>query len=283
MSESGNRVLVVAAEDYTGASPVQTPGPHFADTYVDALAANGQQADVYDVDAAGRLAPDALGVLSHYDAVVWETGDDLVTRTAGRGAGNADRLALDEMLEFRSYMNEGGKVLLRATPPASSTPTTSATSSTTRRAQIACNPLPAGIDPRRCLPLWGSFFGGDQTQDVLQYYLGAYLAVPADGLDDNGGAFDSVGIDDPFTGLTWGLDDPVFAGNTTRRSSFLATSGILPTDQFQQFESWAAARYDKPGGPFDPHTGTSTSTRRSPTSPTRGSPARSRFRPVAGR
>src|SRR5262245_29281862 len=39
VSESGNRVLVVAAEDYTGASPVQaTDGPHYADTYVDALA-----------------------------------------------------------------------------------------------------------------------------------------------------------------------------------------------------------------------------------------------------
>ena len=71
VSESGNRVLVVAAEDYTGASPVQDPaGPHFVDTYIDALAANGQQADVYDIDAAGRIAPDALGVLSHYDAVV---------------------------------------------------------------------------------------------------------------------------------------------------------------------------------------------------------------------
>ncbi|MGH9249662.1 MAG: M14 family metallopeptidase, partial [Acidimicrobiales bacterium] len=31
VSESGNRMLVVAAEDYTGASPVQTPGPHFVD------------------------------------------------------------------------------------------------------------------------------------------------------------------------------------------------------------------------------------------------------------
>ena len=54
---------------------------------------------------AGRIAPDVLGVLSHYDAVVWETGNDLITRTAGRAGGNADRLALDELLEFRSYMN----------------------------------------------------------------------------------------------------------------------------------------------------------------------------------
>ena len=99
VSNTGNRVLVVAAEDYTGTSPDQTPGPHYLDYYVDALEANGVEADVYDVDAAGRVAPDQFGVLSHYDAVIWYTGDDVVTRTAGREPGNADRLALDQMLE----------------------------------------------------------------------------------------------------------------------------------------------------------------------------------------
>ena len=246
-------MLVVAAEDYTGASPVQDPaGPHFADTYTDALAANGQQADVYDIDAAGRIAPDALGVLSHYDAVVWETGNDLVTRTAGRGGGNADRLALDELLEFRSYMNEGGKVLFAGDSAGQQYIMAQLYDP---KGEIVCNPPPAGTDPRRCLPLFGSFGGGDTTNDVLQYYLGAYVAVANDGHVD-GAAFDSVGVADPFTDLAWGLDDPIFAGNTVRRSSFLATSGILPVDQFKQFESWAAARYDKPGGPFDPHTGT---------------------------
>ncbi len=198
------------------------------------------------------LRPDALGVLSHYDAVVWETGNDLVTRTAGRAGGNADRLALDELLEFRSYMNEGGKVLLAGD---SAGQQYTMAQLYDPKGEIACNPLPAGTDPRRCLPLFGSFFGGDATNDVLQYYLGGYVAVANDGHVD-GAAFDSVGVDDPFTGLTWGLDDPIFAGNTVRRSSFLATSGILPVDQFEQFESWPAARYDKPGGPFDPHTGT---------------------------
>jgi hypothetical protein len=257
VSESGNRVLVVAAEDYTGASPVQTPGgPHYANTYVDALAANSQQADVYDIDAAGRLAPDALGVLSHYDAVVWETGDDLVTRNAGRAGGNADRLALDEILEFRSYMNEGGKVML-AGDSAGQQYAQAAVGNQLYdpKGQVVCNPPPAGIDPRRCLPLWGSFGGGDQVQDVLQYYLGAYLPVANDG-HAGGTAFGSTGVDDPFTGLSWGLNDPVFAGNNFRRSSFLTTSGVLPTDQFKQFDSWPAARYAKPGGPFDPHTGT---------------------------
>ena len=57
VSDSGNRVLVVAAEDYTGASPVQTGGPNYVNYYLDALQANGVRADVYDVDARGRIAP----------------------------------------------------------------------------------------------------------------------------------------------------------------------------------------------------------------------------------
>ena len=85
VSDTGNDVLVVAAEDYTGASPVQTAGPHYLDYYLDALEANGVEVDVYDVDARGRTAPDHMGVLSHYDAVVWYTGDDVVTRRAGWG------------------------------------------------------------------------------------------------------------------------------------------------------------------------------------------------------
>ena len=87
------------------------PGPHYLQYYLDALAANGIQADVYDVDANGRTAPDDLGVLSHYKAVIWYTGDDTVTREPGWGAGNASRLAMDEMLDMREYMNEGGRVL----------------------------------------------------------------------------------------------------------------------------------------------------------------------------
>jgi hypothetical protein len=65
VSETGRRVLVVAAEDYSGVSPPQTPGPHYLSCYLNALQANGVTADVYDVDARGRTAPDHLGVLSH--------------------------------------------------------------------------------------------------------------------------------------------------------------------------------------------------------------------------
>ena len=62
-------------------------------------------------------------------------------------------------------------------------------------------------------------------------------------------------INDPFTGLAWGLNGR--RARTTRDDtmSYIATSGILPPDEFKQFESWPSARWDKPGGPFAPHTG----------------------------
>jgi hypothetical protein len=255
VSESGNRVLVVAAEDYTGASPAQPAGgPFYLDQYLDALAANGQVADVWDVDAKGRTAPDALGVLSHYDAAIWYTGDDIVTRAAGRLGGNADRLALDEMYEVRAFMNEGGKVLYSGdyagyqysgAPPVG-------TQLYDPQGEIACNPLPADVDPRRCLRLRGS---GDNVNDVLQYWFGGYLQIPGDGHDENGEVYDVVGLDDPFTGASWGMNGPESADNQDATSSFISTSGILPVTEFPQFESWPSARWDKPGGPFDPHTG----------------------------
>ena len=118
---------------------------------------------------------------------------------------------------------------------------------------IACDPLPAGVDERRCLLLSGS---GDGTNDVLQYWFGGYLGIEGDGLDAQGHALDVIGIDDPFTGLTWGLNGGQSAKNQDDTMSYVATSGILPVDRFKQFESWPSSVWDKPGGPFAPHTGT---------------------------
>src|SRR3712207_4757476 len=64
------------------------------------------------------------------------------------------------------------------------------------------------------------------------------------------------GIGDPFEGLAqWSLTAPQAAAPPGSTSSFVTTSGILPVDEYPQFESWASARWAKPGGPFDPHTG----------------------------
>ncbi|KOG66832.1 peptidase M14 [Streptomyces griseoflavus] len=80
--------LVIAEEGGTA------PARHTA-AYTKALAANGHRAAVWDVARQGT--PDALGVLSHFEKVVWYTG-------AGR-PGGATQLAV------RDYLNEGGKLL----------------------------------------------------------------------------------------------------------------------------------------------------------------------------
>ena len=264
ISDSGRKVLVVAAEDYTGASPVQAgvTAPKYLNYYLDAIRANGFRADVYDVDARGRTAPDHLGVLSHYDAVVWYTGDDVVTRPAGQAAGNADRLAQDMMLEFRAYMNEHGNVLYTGPFAAQQYSSSGAAGSQFYdpkgvgpcRVGGVPNPDPA-FDPRRCLGLFGSP-NSDGVMDVLEYWLGAYALAVDDGRnEETGGLFDIAGVDDPFSGLRWGFG-PDGAANQTMSASFVSTSGILPRAEYPQFNSWPSARWDKPGGPFAPHTGT---------------------------
>ncbi|MBQ1001232.1 M14 family metallopeptidase [Streptomyces sp. RK62] len=79
--------VLVVAEEGAGAPQAQK--------YVDALKAAGHKAVVWDV--AAQDAPDALGVLGHFDTVVHYTGAGV--------PGNATQLQL------RAYLNEGGKLL----------------------------------------------------------------------------------------------------------------------------------------------------------------------------
>ena len=71
------------ASNVPGYASTSASTPNFLSAYESALTANGISYDVYDVDARGRTAPDHLGVLSHYESVVWYTGNDLVTREPG--------------------------------------------------------------------------------------------------------------------------------------------------------------------------------------------------------
>jgi hypothetical protein len=254
--ESSNRVLVLAAEDYTGISPVykKTTGPTYLSYYLDALAANGIGADVYDVDANFRKAPSPLGVLGHYDAVIWYTGDDIITREPGWGPGNASRLAMDTILHVREYLNEGGKAMWTGKNAGLQYSTNQAQAYDPTAENAQCSALPDTVDPRRCLIVHGS---GDLQNDVLEYYFGGFLLNAGAGLDEAGDIFDVLGVDTPFDSLTLMFNGPDSAQNGSNADSYIATSGILPPDDFPQFESWVSSRYDRPGGPFDPHTGES--------------------------
>jgi hypothetical protein len=240
--ESGNDVLVLAAEDYSGISPVykKTAGPTYLSYYLKALAANGISADVYDVDANGRTAPSQLGVLSHYKAVIWYTADDVITRERGMVPGTASRLANDEMLAVRAYLNEGGRLLYTGKNAGFE-------QAFGYEFNIETNaPCDPDSDEDGCQPL---------SDDFLQYYLGAYIYNDEAGATPNGKIYDILGIDEPYAdGLEWSIGTPS-AGNQDHSASFIPTSTLLPTDQFPQFESWISAKYDRAGGPFDPHTG----------------------------
>ena len=113
----GTRLLVVVGGDHRrreAARPAPAgsaaPAGRLAPV-VAALTANGVDADVYDVEAHGHVAPDPLGVLGHYEAVVW-TGDDAPrTDSTSPIPESVSRLANDEMLALRDYLNEGGRLL----------------------------------------------------------------------------------------------------------------------------------------------------------------------------
>ena len=136
------RVLVVAAEDYTGKSPNVTAGydtsPRYLDEHVAALEAAGYEVNVFDVDAPPENGgspnpvpheaikyPTYLGAMSHFDAVNYYTGDDFApedvantnprrptSATSQTGSYEMAPWAHKIMLELREYANNGGKLLI---------------------------------------------------------------------------------------------------------------------------------------------------------------------------
>ena len=57
-------------------------------------------------------------MLSHYDAVVWDTGNDNVTRTHSQAGPSGQARAHDTQLAVRDFMNEGGRLLYTGSSPA---------------------------------------------------------------------------------------------------------------------------------------------------------------------
>ena len=121
-SDTGDPVLVLADEDYSGALPNYPQGLEFVAQHTAALTAAGYASDVWDTDKGADGVPHPLGVLSHYDAVVWYTGanritadpEDVFTETP---FGDFPFVSAAERQQYltlavRDYMNEGGKVVV---------------------------------------------------------------------------------------------------------------------------------------------------------------------------
>jgi len=255
-----NQVLILADTDYTGPSnfPAYTAGdgtPPFLSAYTDAVTASGRTYDVYDVDAMGA-APDHLGVLGHYDAAIWYTANDLLSRVAGQPGGTgAETRANTMMLQVRAYLNEGGRLLYTGRHagwqfanafdynPVSTPP--------------FCNNVDQTVDDG-CLAL---------SDDFLQYWLGAYLFVDDGGTDrgdpttpDDDSAFDVGGTDVPYAAAStdpWAIDQGFTTGRGATTQSFITTSSILKISDYPQFTSTAPAQWiTGVAGAYSPYSGT---------------------------
>ena len=132
-----------------------------------ALTAAGRTSDVYDFDTQDRN-PASLGVLSHYDAVLWETGDDIILRAQGQverdhDEGRAGHRVVGPRLPPARAARRWSAASTRSSPRHRMVPT-----STTRSPPPECTT--PNVYP--CLPV---------LNDFQQYWLGAYNYI------DNGG------------------------------------------------------------------------------------------------
>jgi hypothetical protein len=255
VAPAGKRVLVLAAEDYAGPTPADADGePNYLNSYRTALTtATGFAPSVYDVDAMGRQAPDALGVLAHFDAVIWYTGEDYLTREPGQVPGTGtSRLALDEVIAVRDYLNEGGQVFLGGKH---------AGQQFFEGYEFRNEGFPQPDEDKHgewCDAELAEARDGciAHTNDFFQYYLGAYLRVEDGGSwDDGTGDVRPVVGTAPFTG-TWtpgnAPEDPSAGAPTATLAS---TSSMLQTPAYDDFSEVVASWDRLEAGPFTPHTG----------------------------
>ncbi len=249
--DTGNDVLVIANEDYTGVNPIYDPAitaPKYADAYVASLAANGIEASVWDVTSQG--VPHDLGVLDHFDAVVWYQGDNRLTQdpedelTDTFLFGPLPDLSVAEREQYltlavRDYLNAGGKALV-----------TGETAGYTGLLGGAVGGIYYGLDgaPEEDCVVTQDFFSDCLllADDFFQYYLGAFDR--SDAADPAG----YLGTGDPLTGLEGTLGSALASANPVDEAgSFTPTSEALPIADFPQFASSGVAEYAA-GGP-DPY------------------------------
>ena len=252
VQDTGSPALVIANEDYTGAvnagEPPHAAGPKYLDAHVAVLEANGITPDVWDVDASG--VPHDLGVLSHYDAVLWYLGDNRLTQdpedllTDTYLFGEVADLSVAERQQYltmalRDFLNEGGKLALAGE-----------TAAYYGALGGALGGIYYGLDgaPDEDCVVTADFFSDCLilADDFTQYWLGAYGRTPV-------GADGVAGTDTPLEGIEALFGGPATVDNPVDEAGQLtATSDVLPVSEFPQFESWPVAEYLNPSGPFIP-------------------------------
>ncbi|WP_111767318.1 M14 family metallopeptidase [Nakamurella deserti] len=249
-------VLVIADEDYEGVNPTYpatVTAPKYAQEYVDALAAAGHRATVWDVTAQG--VPHDLGVLAHFPAVVWYLGDNRLTQdpedelTDIGGESYPDAAVAERQqyltLAVRDHLNAGGKLAFSGETAAYYGPLAGDFGGLLYGLDGAPDQdcaIPADFSTD-CLVL---------SDDFTQYYLGAFARTTSTGPTG------AVGTAEPFTGGGVAFGGPATVANPLDEAgAFLPTSAVLPESEFPQFRSWVSGRYEggEVAAPFEPLVG----------------------------
>ncbi|MEU5882761.1 M14 family zinc carboxypeptidase [Spirillospora sp. NPDC047279] len=243
-------VLVIADEDYTGVNPTYPAGtsaPKYAQQYADLVKASKHKPLVWDIDKDG--VPHDLGVLKHFEAVVWYLGDNRLTQDAADAivptflgdfpdSQVADR-AKDLVLSVRSYLNEGGKLLYTGETTGYNGPLN----------RVNGGGIYYGLKghPERPCVVQANFRDDCEllSDDFLQYYLGGYDRARV------GTPTQVVGTDRPLDGVTADLGGTA-SNPLNEAGGFQVTSTVLPAAQFPQFRSWKAGDYLGAAAPFEP-------------------------------
>ncbi|MGH8990836.1 MAG: hypothetical protein ACRDZ7_04835, partial [Acidimicrobiia bacterium] len=187
-----------------------------------ALAAAGIATDVYDVEAHGRRPPHPLGVLAHYRAVVWVTpGPSGVTLP-----GVSSRLALEESMAARDYLNGGGRLLYLGREAGRPYAEGDEYDPAGYPGDHPCNPFDRGEDG--CTVL---------SDDFFQYWLGANHREQTGGQEVEG-----VGV--PFEGAAFSLEGSA----PGRTSAFEPVAEASDAADYPHLEGATSARYRPPTG-----------------------------------
>jgi hypothetical protein len=259
-SDSDARALIVADEDYTGVNPTYPAGttaPKYVDEYAAALDANGVSHATFDVDAQG--VPHPLGVLGHFDAVIWELGDnrltqdpeDFITENPRPDLFGEEDLAVAEREQYltmavRDHLNEGGKLLH-----------TGETAGYYGGLAGTIGGIYYGLDgaPEEDCVVTQDYYSDCLflADDFQQYYLGAYARTTFSQPES------IVGTGPPLEGVAAAFGGQAVADNPLDEAgAYILTSDVLPPEQFPLFAGTPSSTYLMEGGvnPYGPVEGT---------------------------
>ena len=252
VSETGNPVLVMAAEDYTGASPVQTPARITSATT--RTRSDGQRHRLRRLRRRrqrphGPRRPRRPQPLRRRRLVHGQRH-----RHPRAGLARRERVATGHAASCSRSATTSTRAASCCTPastPGTSTPPATAPSATTRsttssarrrrRSRARCRTA-AGLGRRRQRRHRVLVRGAPRQRGRRAR---SRHRRPARRRRRRG----------PVHGHgLWSFNGADSAENQDHNASFITTSGLLPVADYPQFESRAVAKYDRPGGPFEPHT-----------------------------